>query len=294
MFSTIAAILFPLFAVVLCGYGLAKTVAPDFSPLNRINMAVCVPALIFTSLLQLDLTRGLYGPLLQAGLIALLLPGLLLWPLCHWLNQPFRLWAPLNMFRNAGNLAIPLYAFAFGEAAQDAAVLLFAVSALLHMTVGLLIYQGRFSIRSLFSSPLAPSALLAIAINLLQIPVWPPIVQSAELAGQAAIPLMLIALGGQLSQLRWSGLYLGLLGTGISLLTGAVSFGLIYWWIPLPTLHLQMMLLFAMLPPAVMNYLFAERYNIEPQKASNIILFGNFLSVITLPILLMVAFALAG
>ena len=61
----------------------------------------------------------------------------------------------------------------------------------------------------------------------------------------------------------------------------------------LPLLHRQMMLLFCTLPPAVMNYLLAERYNLAPTQISAMILFGNFLSIVTLPGLLMLAFRLA-
>ncbi|MEF1262481.1 AEC family transporter, partial [Vibrio harveyi] len=63
--------------------------------------------------------------------------------------------------------------------------------------------------------------------------------------------------------------------------------------IPLPIMQLQMMVLFTMLPPAVMNYLFAERLNIEPLNVASMVLFGNFLSIITLPLLLTFALSLA-
>jgi len=52
--------------------------------------------------------------------------------------------------------------------------------------------------------------------------------------------------------------------------------------------------LFTMLPPAVMNYLFAERYQISPNKVASMVLFGNLSSIITLPLLLIFAFSLAA
>lgn len=107
---------------------------------------------------------------------------------------------------------------------------------------------------------------------------------------------MLLSLGGaQMCHLRVDGLKVGVLCTVQSLATGAVAFALIYWLIPpLPTMQLQMMVLFTMLPPAVMNYLFAERLNIEPMKVASMVLFGNFFSILTLPLLLSYTLSLAA
>lgn len=44
---------------------------------------------------------------------------------------------------------------------------------------------------------------------------------------------------------------------------------------------------------AVMNYLFAERLNIEPMTVASMVLFGNFFSVLTLPLLLSYTLSLA-
>ena len=80
--------------------------------------------------------------------------------------------------------------------------------------------------------------------------------------------------------------------TLFSLATGAISFAFIYFFLPLPQQQLQMMVLFTMLPPAVMNFLFAERFNIEPENVASMVLFGNFFAIITLPFLLWIALAI--
>jgi len=46
------------------------------------------------------------------------------------------------------------------------------------------------------------------------------------------------------------------------------------------------LLLFGALPPAVMNFLFAERFNQEPQSVASIVLLGNLAAMITLPLAL--------
>ena len=47
-----------------------------------------------------------------------------------------------------------------------------------------------------------------------------------------------------------------------------------------------MLLVFGSLPPAVLNFLFAERYEQEPQRVASIVLIGNLGALIFLPLAL--------
>ena len=43
-----------------------------------------------------------------------------------------------------------------------------------------------------------------------------------------------------------------------------------------------MLLVFGALPPAVLNFLFAERYNQEPERVASIVLIGNLAALLFL------------
>ena len=47
-----------------------------------------------------------------------------------------------------------------------------------------------------------------------------------------------------------------------------------------------MLFVFGALPPAVLNFLFAERYKQEPQRVASIVLIGNLAALIFLPLAL--------
>lgn len=47
-----------------------------------------------------------------------------------------------------------------------------------------------------------------------------------------------------------------------------------------------MLLVFGALQPAVLNFLFAERYKQEPQRVASIVLIGNIAALIFLPLAL--------
>lgn len=213
-------------------------------------------------------------------------------PVCKFSGLNFKAWAPPHMFRNSGNLAIPLFTYTFGDTALASAVLLFVVSACVHISVGLALLSEGNPLKQVVRMPVFLAASSALILNLSGIGVWPPLYEATKLLGQAAVPVMLLSLGAQMCHLRLSGLRVGLLCTLQSLFTGAIAFSVIYFFIPLPTMQLQMMVLFTMLPPAVMNYLFAERFHIEPVNVASMVLFGNFLSIITLPLLLTFALSL--
>ncbi|EKO3480693.1 AEC family transporter [Vibrio fluvialis] len=293
MFEQVVSILFPVMALVCVGYAIGRWLKPDFRPINRINMDTFLPALVFSSLATMPLDTAQL-PLIYASLIAVLIPGILMIPICKLGGWNFKAWAPLHMFRNSGNLAIPLFTYTFGETALSSAVLLFVVSACLHISLGLALLSKGGSFRQIFTAPVFISTVVAMLFNLSGTPVWKPLYEATALLGQAAVPVMLLSLGSQMTNMRLAGLRVGLISTAQSLTTGAVAFALIYFFIPLPTMQLQMMVLFTMLPPAVMNYLFAERFHIEPTNVASMVLFGNFLCLFTLPLLLIFALSLKG
>ncbi|MEF1291122.1 AEC family transporter [Vibrio sp. M260118] len=284
-------ILFPVFALIAVGYSVGRWLKPDFKPINRVNMEAFVPALVFSSLVAMPLNTE-QTPLLTASFIAVLLPGLIMLPVCRLFKLQYKAWAPPHMFRNSGNLAIPLFTYTFGDSALAPAVLLFVVSACLHISVGLALLSEGNPFKQIIKMPIFIAASSALVLNLSGVTVWQPLYEATTLLGQAAVPVMLLSLGAQMCNIRLSGLKVGIMCTLQSLATGAVAFAVIYFFIPLPKMELQMMVLFTMLPPAVMNYLFAEQFNIDPNKVASMVLFSNFFTILTLPLLLGFALSL--
>jgi len=58
--------------------------------------------------------------------------------------------------------------------------------------------------------------------------------------------------------------------------------------VDLPSEQVPILLLFSALPPAVLNFLVAERFNQEPQKVASIVLIANFASIMVIPVVLWV------
>jgi predicted permease len=104
------------------------------------------------------------------------------------------------------------------------------------------------------------------------------------MVGDIAIPLMLIGLGVRLSDSKISSVRLGMIGAVVRPLVGMAIAAVCMTVYDFPPLQNALILVFGALPPAVLNFIFAERYGQEPDKVASMVLIGNvaalfFLSV---------------
>ncbi len=108
MFSALLNIVIPVFGVVGLGalYGRLRPGAA-LGYVNRANIELFTPALVFSALVKYPLALAEHMPLIAAGALVILLPGLLLALLKLKGIERAALILPA-MFRNTGNLGIPL------------------------------------------------------------------------------------------------------------------------------------------------------------------------------------------
>ena len=64
-----------------------------------------------------------------------------------------------------------------------------------------------------------------------------------------------------------------------------MAFGF-HLFFPLPADQLPLLVIFGALPPAVLNFMLAERYDQEPQNVASIVMLGNLASLIVIPLAL--------
>ena len=187
------------------------------------------------------------------------------------------------MFTNTGNMGLPLALFAFGEAALQAAVLLFIIEVVLHFTVGLYIMDHRTRPWQLYKMPIILSLAAGLACNLGSWSPPTPVLNTLKLLGETSIPLMLFALGARFCEVGMGDWRIGLWGALLCPLSGIVAALLVRPWLELTPMQDSQLLLYAALPPAVMNFLVAERYNQEPERVAALVLIGNLGSLVAAP-----------
>jgi len=292
MVQRILQIILPVFAVVAAGWAYGRRARPDTAGPNRMNMDVFVPALILGALTRRDFDLWANRGLILGSLAVVLGSGLLAWPVARWMRVSPRTFVPPMMFNNCGNMGLPLALLAFGEANLPAAVAMFVTSNLLHFTLGTYLVRHDAHYGHLLRSPMVIATAAGVALSALGVglPGW--IGVAVEMLGDVAVPLMLFTLGVRMTAVTLGDWHVGLAGAVVRPLVGlaiAVPLGRLLGLAPTPY---AMLVLFASLPPAVLNFLLADQYRQEPERVASIVLIGNLASLVFVPVGL--ALALRG
>ena len=284
MTERILGIILPVFSVIALGYFWGRRVRPDMAMVNRISMNVLAPALIFSALSSkaFDVRED---AVLLAGSVGIVLgSGLLAWPIARLLREDPRTFVPPMMFNNCGNMGLPLSVLAFGEAGFGPMVALFTISNLLHFTLGAWIIDHHAHFRRLLRNPMVWSTVAGFAFAILRPPLPEWIAVSFKMVGDGLIPLMLLSLGVRLVDIDWHDTKIGFIGGLVCPLTGLAMAALLAPLLGLNAMQTGLLYLFGALPPAVLNFMVAEQYRQEPGKVASIVLIGNVMSVIFIPI----------
>lgn len=286
LIARIADVIIPVFLIVAIGYGYARRSPPDLSVFNRIALDVLAPVLVYSALAAKDFRLADHVPLLIGGTVLILGSGLLAWPVARAFGAQPRTLVPVVMFNNCGNMGLPLALLAFGPAHFGAAVALFSVSNLFHFSLGARITSASARTRDLLTSPLMIGTALGFASALTDVRPPEVVLSGLKLLGDALLPMMLFALGVRLTSLTRDGLALGLLGALARPLLGLLIAIPLVWVLDLEGAARGQLLLFAALPPAVMQFMLAERYRQEPDKVAAMIMLGNALAIVFVPLAL--------
>lgn len=280
----IAQVIVPVFFIVAVGYAYGRRARPDLHAFNRIVLDVLSPLLVYTALAGKEFRWQEHVGLLAGGALLILLTGAVAWALARAAHTQPRSLVPVVMFTNCGNMGLPLALLAFGPQNFGAAVALFSISNLIHFSLGARITSAHARTRDLLLSPLMVASALGFASALSG---WRPpdmLFTGMRLLGEAMLPLMLFALGVRLTLLHRADVPRGLLGAFARPLIGLAVAVPLAWLLGLEGNARAQLILFSALPPAVMQFLLAERYRQEPERVAAMILLGNALAVVFVPV----------
>ena len=289
MIERILSMTLPIFAIALIGFCYTRAFKPALSGANRISVDLALPALIFTSLSAKDFAFGQSGMLLVASSLLIFVSGLFAWPLARLAGAEKQAFLPCIMFGNVGPVGLPLTVLAFGEAGLVPAVLLLVLSNILHFTVGVWIMSGKADLKSVFLSPLVWSTALGLAFSFLRfrLPEWVDV--TLTMIGNILIPMMLLSLGARLAESEATRWRAGVVGALATPLVRAIAAVVLLQLLPLEDIQRGAFVLFAALPPAVFNYLLADRFGRDPERVASIVMAGHLASLVVLPLALAVA-----
>lgn len=277
----------PVFAVMAVGYIVGGWTSINFRTLAVLAMVVTSPALVFDKLSTMPFSGERWG-LLAGGVVAVAATT----AAATWLTgrRGLQLRALLlpTVFWNAGNMGLPIAHLAFGDEGLQAATIVFVCIVLLQSSFGISIAKGSGGFFEILRQPLFHASVLGVIVAAAEIEVTPMVAEPIGMIGDMAIPLMLLNLGIQLRILEGSRWRPAILSTAIRMGVGILAAILYVNLLDCSGADRSVLLLSGVLPPAVINVVFAQKYDTAPGQVASSIVLGTLVSLITIPTLLAV------
>jgi predicted permease len=287
LFSQLSSIVLPVFICAFIGFLWTKNEQPfDTDLVSILVYKISVPCLIIATFSRVKLDPEALGTLGLASTVLLASGGLVSAVFLRLMGLRFSSYLPAMTFSLAGSMGLPVCLFAFGPEGLAQALVFFTVTSIGTFTVGAAISAGRMSLDKLIREPSIWAAALALWFLWADwtLPEW--VVNTTWLLGGIAIPLQLFSLGSSLGDLRVSSLsraiWLSIIKLSLGFFLGvgiAEIFGL-------TGVSRSVLILQAVMPVAVSNYMFALIYRREPAEVAGMVLISTAITAITLPALL--------
>ncbi len=295
MIGQLSGILLPVLSLAGIGYAWRRLGFPfEREFVTRLIMNVCGPCLI------IDGFAGLTLPIAEIVTMAVAFLAMFAATIaCAWLvlrvaRLSVRSYLPALAIGNHGNMGLPLCVFAFGETGLALGVAVFVTASVVQVSFTPILQSQASPVRTLATTPVIYGAAVGSVVFAgdVQLPEW--IATTVGLLGDVTIPLMLLALGNTIGGLRAKRLPMALsLGAARLGIGFAVAFAIAELF-GLEGVSRSVLILQGAMPSAVFNYLFAARYDRDPDDVASIVLTSTLLSAATLPLLVSYALAIAG
>lgn len=277
----------PVMLTILAGYGWTRVRGGlSAEAITPVVVEIGTPCLVLSTLMKAQIAPEAVAAVALAAAAAICCFALTGAAALRASGLKLQTYLPAVAFPNAGNLGLPLALYAYGDEGLGYAIVFFAISSCANHTAGQALAAGAADLRSVLRMPV----LYAVAIGLAAAyfhaapPAW--LGRSLELMGALTVPLMLLLLGGALAQLRVAALPRALgvstlrIGAGAAIGVGvAALFGL-------GGAARAVLILQCAMPVAVYNYLYAQRWNREPEEVAGLVFVSTVASALSIPALL--------
>jgi malate permease and related proteins len=285
--------LLPILLAAGAGFVVGRTLHPDVKTASRLAFYIFSPSFVFVSLVRIGISGGELGKLALFTFSVSATMGILAFMAGRLLGASRELLASLivaSMLVNSGNYGLAANKFAFGEGALGRATACFVFNTIITYTAGIVISSmGKTSIwQALRTLLVVPAFYGLIAAGLVrgggwQLPLFAD--RAVNLLADAAIPMMLVILGLQMSEMsNWPRSRTKLIGAAVVLqlvVTPVVALFVTHW-LGLSGVSRQAAVLQAAMPSAVVTTILAVEYELDAPLVTGTIVLTTLLSPLTL------------
>ncbi len=275
-----------MFLITALGFVFGRFKKINLSAINEFVIYAATPALILSSLADDPIDISLAGKVFTAVVIIIGIASVIGYLIIKNRGLSNRVFLPPVLFANTGNMGLPLVFFAFGERGFDIGILYMVSTTFIHYTYGIWILNASRNPVEILKLPLiyATVAGVAISVSGWEMPVY--VARGVDLLGEASIPTMIFALGYKLSEIKLHhiarSIFFGGLRIGLGLMLGV----LVVMALKIDGLAAKVVILQAAMPPAIFNFVLADKFKQDSREVASIILAGTLISLVTTPLIL--------
>ena len=295
MTGELAGILLPVFCVALVGYLWRRLGFPfEREFVTRVIMNVSGPCLIVDSLSRLTMPLEEFARMVGSSIVMFVVTVAAALAVLGIARLSIRSFLPAIAIGNNGNLGLPLCLFAFGQEGLALGVAVYVTNSVGQFTLTPMLQARTSPWRTLATTPVVYGALIGAALLVLDVrpPQW--IGTTIGLLGDLMIPLMLLALGNTLGGLHAKRLPFALGWGSARLGLGFVVAIAVAEAFALEGIAKGVLILQGTMPAAIFNYLFAARYDRDPEDVAGIVLVSTVVAALLLPFLVAYVLAVAA
>lgn len=289
-FTVIAPLLAAILPVLIAagiGYGWTRAGRPlDAMTLTLLVTDIGTPCLIVSTFAHRSVTSAAIAATAAASVTIVASSLILGAALLKLFRLRLQTYLPSVVFANTGNLGLPLALYAFGNRGLGFAIVFFTVASLANFTIGQGLAAGAVNWRALFRLPIIYGVIVGILVAVFRpaLPLW--LINTVSLLGNFTVPLMLLQLGASLGRLRVRALPRALLVAAMRLAIGAIVGFAVTWAFGLTGAARAVLIEQSAMPAAVFNYLFALRWNNDPEEIAGVVMVSTLAAIVTAPTLL--------
>ncbi len=281
----------PIFIVASFGYALRRWKNVDKKTLSTVTFYILSPSLVFSSLVNSELTTGELGSVATFTFLSVLANGVVAFLVARLIGLSRRDTVALLivvMFVNGGNYGLTLNRLRYGNEGLARAMIYFVSSTLILYTIGVVIASAgelswRETLQRLSKLPVVYAAVTAVIVYTFDIPIPKPLLNGITVAGEGSIPVMILVLGMQMADLRgrwnWK---LTIPAVGLRLLIGPLIAVALATALGLQGLSRSTSIIEASMPPAVITIILATEFDLQPTAVTSIVVLATLLSPFTL------------
>lgn len=286
-FAQLFPIIIPIIIIIFVGY-IWNKIGNNLNQTEITNIITWIgaPCLIFNTLIKLESSVFLLKDMILSAIFMVLSMFLFSYILLKLINFPIRTFINPMSFSNSGNLGMTISLFAYGSLGLELAVIVFMITSILHFTLGISIWSGKWSPRFLIKTPVIYAVFLALSINFFSIELPKTLTNTTSVLAGITIPLLLFTMGISLNKISYKLDYKIIILIILRIFMAFTMAYSIVYLLNIDGIAKNIILLQAFLPAPIFTYLFASQYNVQPDKVANYLMTSTIISLFTITIFL--------